>query len=93
MVCRISISVVKSMDIFISDSDIQSTQTRHGSDLHHPTYALAESSLQASGSWYSFLLAPALTPWDIMRLEGLGKLKKNLMISQEIESPFFRLVA
>jgi hypothetical protein len=38
----VSMFIFKNMDIFILNSDIHNMHTRHGSDLHHPTYKLAE---------------------------------------------------
>jgi hypothetical protein len=38
----VSMIVAKNMDKFVLNSDIHNIHTRHGSDIHHPTYKLAE---------------------------------------------------
>jgi hypothetical protein len=49
----ISMFVVKNRDTFILNSDIHSFHTRHGSDLHHPTYKLTKSQ---KGVYYSGIM-------------------------------------
>jgi hypothetical protein len=44
---------------------------------HRPPFTLQEDS------WYSFLLEAESTPGSIVRLEGLGKLKKIHIIGTE----------
>jgi hypothetical protein len=66
------------MDIFILNSDIHNIHTRHGSDLHHPTYKLAEVQ---KGVFYSGIMIFNDLPQNVKNLSNYANKFKYTLIS------------